>query len=249
MKRLLTITVIVSCASTIAFGHWNVGDPYKMTNLQLPNPQGWDIDMTSYTLADDWKCSESGAVSDIHFWYSVEGQNETAPPLVPHFQSVKVGIYSDSITGTYSMPKDLLWERVFTVTATMVNGPFFGNQGWDDPTINSNCQPNNHIVYWQLNIPRISDPFLQREGEIYWLSLQVQPLVVTPVPTPLVGWKTTYEIFRDSAVYIGPAGANWQPVAVCTENLPTDFAFVITPEPATICLLAAGGLLLRKRKV
>jgi hypothetical protein len=43
---------------------------------QLPNLDGYDIDATHLMsggdemveLADDWKCSESGKVRDIHFF-------------------------------------------------------------------------------------------------------------------------------------------------------------------------------------
>ncbi len=50
---------------------WQSGDPHKMHFPQLPDVEGWDVDVTyANILADDWKCSETGPVEDIHFWYS-----------------------------------------------------------------------------------------------------------------------------------------------------------------------------------
>jgi hypothetical protein len=50
---------------------WNVGDPHKMHYPQLPDETGWDVNATQpLVLADDWECSETGWVKDIHFWGS-----------------------------------------------------------------------------------------------------------------------------------------------------------------------------------
>jgi len=36
---------------------------------QLPDTDGWDVDATMpITVVDDWTCSETGWVKDIHFW-------------------------------------------------------------------------------------------------------------------------------------------------------------------------------------
>jgi hypothetical protein len=41
---------------------------HKMHFPQLPDPTGWDV--RAYCIEDDWQCSETGYVSDIHFWGS-----------------------------------------------------------------------------------------------------------------------------------------------------------------------------------
>ena len=235
-----------------AGAHWATGDGHKMHEPQLPDPDGWDIDMTNYTLADDWKCSETGLVDDIHFWYSVQDDISIDPFPPPHFTKVKVSTHDNEPEkgSPYSHPGTLLRSWEFDVDETMLNGPFPGNQGWDDPQPLANSQPNDHIWYWQLNITDISrqvdDPFTQQEGEIYWLDLQVQPISGTE---QLVGWKTTEGIFMDDAVYQTPGVApGWAPIAVCTANMPTDLAFVITPEPTTLGVLLLGGLAMLKHK-
>ncbi|MCJ7578787.1 MAG: hypothetical protein MUO91_10085, partial [candidate division Zixibacteria bacterium] len=44
---------------------------HKMHFPQLPDLEGWDVyAVYPKTLADDWKCSATGPVTDIHFWGS-----------------------------------------------------------------------------------------------------------------------------------------------------------------------------------
>jgi hypothetical protein len=44
---------------------------HKMHFPQLPDPTGWDV--KAGCLEDDWECSETGYVTDIHFWGSWHG--------------------------------------------------------------------------------------------------------------------------------------------------------------------------------
>ena len=251
MKKVLLTISCVLFASTVVFGHWYEGDPHKMHYAQMPDPFGWDINMTNFfTLADDWQCMQSGPVEDIHFWYSVEMGDHLMPP---HFQTVTVSIHDDVPVGPdnllgYSYPGLQRWSATFTVAASMINGPWDGDQGWDDPTPFSGvtpCRYQDHRLYWQLNITNIDDPFIQEEGKIYWLDLNVAGLAD---PYHHVGWKTTLDPFLDTAVYQVPVFPGWAPIQVCTENRVTDLAFVITPEPATMMLLGVGSFALLRRR-
>lgn len=236
----VTVLLIVFIAGA-ARADWVPGDGHKMHFPQLPDPDGWDIDMTQFVLADDWECSQTGPVSDIHFWYS--NAFETSPITPPHFAAVNVSIHSDVPIGPnnpdFSHPGDLLWSRTLTGT---VAGPWQGVQGWDDPTLDLNYRVPDHFWYWQLNITDIVDPFIQQAGTIYWLDLQVVSAFGEGV-----GWKTTLDPFNDVAVYKTAAGG-WVPIAVGEPQLPTDLAFVITPEPVTLGLLLLGGLVILRRR-
>ena len=251
MKLLTIVTTLVLATATGARAHWDDSMPFKMHFPQHPDPYGWDIDMTNFVLADDWECTQTGAVKDIHFWYSVQGDNVDIPILPPHFTTVTVSTHDDIADGPegFSIPGKLRWDRVFTNVA--IKGPFTGIQGWDLPIPNPAgqvlCEPDDHRWYWQVNITDILDPFTQEAGNVYWLDLQVKGL-----PDGYrIGWKTSEEQFRDFAVYQNTAvPGGWSQIAVCTDNHPTDLAFVITPEPATIALLGFGavGLLARRRR-
>jgi len=253
MKLLTIVTTLVLVMATAARADWDDTMPFKMHYPQHPDPNGWDIDMTNFVLADDWRCTQTGAVKDIHFWYSVQGDSSAAPILLPHFSSVSVSIHDDvpeDGTGGFSIPGNLRWDRVFVDTEVVFKGPFSGTQGWDLPIPNPEgevlCEPEDHIWYWQVNITNIADPFIQQVDTIYWLDLQVQNLA----DGLQIGWKTSQDHFQDYAVYQDTAGGEWSQIAVCTDDHLTDLAFVITPEPATIALLGFGavGLLARRRR-
>ena len=253
MKTLSTmIIVVLACGpASPALADWQVGDEAKMERPQLPDPNGWDIDMTEYTLADDWRCSETGVVTDIHFWYSVKGDKDEIS--TPHIRQIRVSIH-DNIPvgpGNFSIPGPLLWEHTFDETEFRIAGPWGGIQGWDRPEPDTNCEPDDHTRYWQVNIEDIApDPnhglFRQEIGNIYWLDLSVVPAASGTDPLE-IGWKTTEEINYDSAVYLDANGI-WQMIAVCTDDHETDLAFVIVPEPITMGLLAAGALAMLRRR-
>src|SRR5262245_49515491 len=68
---LIDGTAAVVAGTAVARADWSPGDPFKMHYPQLPDPNGIDI-KASYPkiLADDWRCTETGPVSDIHIWGS-----------------------------------------------------------------------------------------------------------------------------------------------------------------------------------
>jgi hypothetical protein len=100
----LTMWVVAGLMTLAAAGtvraDWNPNDPYKMHFPQLPDPNGWDVafawqdpgvpgigqpaQRVPNFLADDWRCSETGPVSDVHFWLSMQGDLSTGTP--PPFQ-------------------------------------------------------------------------------------------------------------------------------------------------------------------
>ena len=247
MRNVLLTITCVFLAGNMAFGHWDIDDGHKMHYPQLPDPEGWDIHMAG--LADDWLCIETGPVEDIHIWYSVKMGDHINPP---HFQTLGLSIHSNVPAGVdvpYSHPSDPdhpLWWRHFQILPSMINGPWHGRQGWDEPTPDSPCNPDDHTLYWQLNLTDIVDPFIQQEGEIYWLSMSPWDLAD---PSHEVGWKTTSGIFEDPAVYRDPTSpVEWSQIQVCNENRLTDLAFVITPEPGTMILLGMGSFTLLRRR-
>ncbi len=84
------------------FHYWVPADGHKMHFPQLPDPSGWDVyGVAPMVLGDDWQCSQTGPVEDIHFWGSWLDDNVGA------ITSFDVSIRADvpaGITTPYSHP-------------------------------------------------------------------------------------------------------------------------------------------------
>lgn len=249
MKRALNITVVgvaLLALAGAAWADWDPGDGDKMHDPQLPDPFGWDVQGTApAVLADDWKCSQSGPVTDVHIWGSWEG----APPPAPLgvISSIHLSVHdnlpADAVI-PWSRPGNLLWEADFDPSLFTVRDYGTGDQGWLDP-VQFVVNPNDHFVFHQINIVDIQTPFIQKVGEVYWLDVSV----TTQLGSPSWGWKTSQDQFMDDAVYEMPGSfEHWWPLEDPYTGASLDLAFVITPEPATMALLGLGALALLKRR-
>ena len=192
----------------MARADWDLGDPYKMHFPQLPNNSGQY--MGGNILADDWQCTESGPVTDIHFWTF----NDPIQANVPVYAIICTNSPANE-NRPWSLPEYQVWGRYF------MPGEY---------TVRDWVVENVH--HWQFNIEDIREPFVQTKGEIYWLGLRIQQ-------TPDQYWNFSDNHFMDQAAQWN--GTEWYPLG-------GDMAFVITPEPATLCLLGAGvvGLVARR---
>jgi hypothetical protein len=209
------VCTLLITTGTIAVADWDIDDGHKMHWPQLPDPNGWDVDFHDYLLGDDWKCSESGPITDIHFWIS------WFDDMVLDIPWIKVFIYSNNPEPP-SSPAELLWSRTFDIDQFIIAGPWNGDQGWLWPY--GEYIEHNHFLYWQINIPEIDDPWHQVEGEIYWLVIGMPYFD----PPTAVGWKTSQDHFEDAAVWGGEG--NWEPIYDPLTGDNIDFAFVITGE-------------------
>ena len=256
---------LVALLAAPALADWYEGDGHKQHWPQLPDPNGWDIDITyPNVVADDWRCSQTGPVTDFHVWISIENDwmDQIPDPPNPSLGDLtlvsiewsRVRIFKDIPVGAqgneYSMPQEIpVWERVFAPDELILNpNPGFGVQGWANPSEPS-WIPDNHDLYYQINIVDFDDPFIQHEGEIYWLELTVK-MIDNPLGSR-VGWKTTRPFkeplagWNDDAVYgIEDPGAptNWNELWLNNQpfGVSLDMAFVTTPEPTGLALAALG---------
>jgi hypothetical protein len=235
MRQFLVTTICILLTSSPALADWAVGDSFKMHFPQLPDPNGLDVNFERpRMLADDWLCTETGPVSDIHFWVSHKGDEITPAPA-----------------GGFSTPGASLWSAggplPFGDDFEFNSAPGgAGDQGWLDP-VTGQYIPSDHDSYFQINLTKIKDPFIQQKGEIYWLGISIDT-------TNADGWKTadldsypapyTGKHFEDDAVFRMGNGV-WRelhyPSGHPLAGQSIDLAFVITtPEPASFMLLAVS---------
>jgi len=173
---------------------------HKMHYPQPPDESGWDVEATVFQLADDWRCTETGFVKDIHFWGS--WLNGIEVPITHFMISIWSDVPADPPGVPYSMPGQLLWELVaFEFEATPFDPPTL--EGWYDPS-QELILPDNHQAYYRYDI-YLEEPqwFMQEEGTIYWLSIQA---VIEDPSVTRWGWKSSYEHWNDDAVWLQPGG-------------------------------------------
>ena len=232
-KKIIGIVIctMLLATTTTVIADWDPEDGWKMHFPQYPNPDGYDVDFGFWALGDDWRCTETGTVDDIHFWISWFYDDPLQIPFI------KVSIWSNNPQGPggYSQPLEKLWERSFDPSQFIIREPpYNGVQMWYMPW--GEMIPQMHFYYWQVNIPEIEDPFVQQQGEVYWLVIQM------PFNQEyLVGWKTTLDYYLDHAVWGEDPFQEW----LMIDGI--DLSFVITGNPLPECCLditsVSGGLL------
>ncbi len=250
---LVLIAIAIGVGTPPALADWDPGDGHAMHYPQLPDPDGWDVFAeykssgipwwwcgTKRGLADDWQATESIDVTDIHFWGSWEND------IVGYTGDVSVAIFADS-NGT---PGEMLWSDVFTPDDYKVREYGTGDQGWFDPYTGYRDE-HDHTKTYQYNIGEeafdLDNIFHQEAGNIYWLGLSMN------FEGCKWGWKTSQDHFRADGNYLlnfrdPPPEWEWAELydPITSESL--DLAFVITPEPSTVCLLGFGALALLRRR-
>ena len=262
MKRtkiflVMTAAAILALGPTAALAHWDAGDGHKMHEPQLPDPTGWDVrinnarrqpdDPFEWITADDWQCSGSGAVTDIHFWTSWRWD------MPDEILALHVMVFADvpdpdGDGPLYSHPGERLHLWTFGPNDYAVREVTGDLQGWADPPFEQ-WEPEEHQRMYQFNITEIPDPLMQQEeGTIYWLGISAD--LWGEGECGMLGWKTSLVHWNDDAVYWDVMNGTWQELRDPEDGRSLDMAFVITPEPATLGLLGLGvaGLVASRRR-
>ncbi len=233
MLIFLATTVLIAGFITLpVVADWFEGEPHKMHYPQLPDEEGWNVNCSYQTLGDDWTCTRSGPVDEIHFWGSWLGGGTGMPP------TFLISIYSDvpdpdEQGPLYSMPGILLWGpyeadptrymmRNIEPDPPLAEGFFSPEAGqfWE----------NDHWDYWQYNVTEIPEPFIQTEGEVYWLVIHT---MIDPMEYDMGlrwGWKTSISPHHlDDGVWgEGPEPFDWFELRDPIElSISLDLAFVI----------------------
>jgi len=131
-------------------------------------------------VADDWVCTSSMPMKDLHWWGSFLGWGEVAPPLLP--DAFHIAIWTDvpaGVDGPFSHPGVVIWQ-------TIANNYTCQFAGWDIDPRNPLAAPETCYKYEQDFTQ--DQWFYQDPGQnIYWVSISA--IYQTPV-NYVWGWKT-----------------------------------------------------------
>ena len=176
--------------------------------LQRPDIQttGVDVDNSRVQLADDFKCTMSGPITDIHIWTSF--LNDILPPNGPASLGFTLTLYADVPAASpqvpYSHPGIVLWKKHF--------GPGQYKAGlclneraewWFDPVIREWRFPGDTQIYQYDFYISEDEAFRQREGTIYWLGMKYDSVDSSGLA---LGWKSSLEHWNDDACYLDTVG-------------------------------------------
>ena len=227
--RPLMLLAVVGLLVLPTLADWDPGDGYKMHYPQLPDVNGWDIDVTHpdgglyRVVADDWMCIEDGPVTEIHFWGSwldnLKGQIEW----------IDIEIYRDIPASPpeipYSRPGQLLWYQSCHPGEWTERFWGQGEQSFYDP-FTGFWILFDHFEIWQYNVGPFNVPgaFEQVAGEIYWLAITVR---LVDGSQGEFGWKTSQDHWNDDAVWGTHPDDVWNELFDPINGVSLDMAFVI----------------------
>jgi len=181
---------------------WNVGDPFKMHFPQLPDEEGWAVNATwPLVLADDFRCTQTGYIKDVHFWGS--WKNDIAGDIYGFQLSFHENIPADQSPTGYSIPGPPLWDEFISIDLfdiVQIDPPT--SEGWYDPFTGETIN-DDHYTYYQYDV--CFDDFMdtlymfyQTRDSIYWLNISAE---VNDPFTYQWGWKSSEWHWMDDAVW------------------------------------------------
>jgi hypothetical protein len=217
----IALFVLANCL-TPAVADWNTGDPAKW--VQMPDLSSFGMDVlnapsSGYTFkfqADDFVCTQSGPITDIHVWGSYWNDQNWSEfeGVVPTFS---LAIYDNIPAGPtqlYSKPGNLLWSWNGVATERLyATGP----EDFYDPNLNQIVGSDTQVWQYNFNIPA-AKRFSQEQGKVYWLGITRSPDIngdgifdatdytywdyfYTSGLHNAYGWKTSQEHWNDDAVF------------------------------------------------
>ena len=210
------IEYIYASDASVFYNDLETEESHKMHWPQLPDPNGWDVracfneeDGKQKILADDFRCTASGPITNITFWGSwFDDQFDMQDPW-QGITKIHLSMHDDipdpdGQGPLYSMPQlPPLMEWDIDLNAlppgwnVVVTPEVPSWQGWYDPNLNEFI-PSNHTNYFRYDITiPTEEAFVQTSNTIYWLDVSVE----TADPAFKWGWKTTTNHWNDDAVW------------------------------------------------
>lgn len=163
---------------------WPNNNPTKW--VQLPDLlQGVNINATQpLILADDFKCTFTGPITDIHIWGS--WLYDVVDPMAVFRLSIHPNIPAGP--GGWSVPGPALWSIILPPTGVRLWAT--ANEGFFDPRTMSYLGVDTQVWLYNFILPP-DMAFVQQEGDIYWLNVSASCRRKRPLARCSVGRPPT----------------------------------------------------------
>jgi hypothetical protein len=168
----------------------NPGNWYNGWNEPtVDNTVLWNNILLTNMVADDWLCTNSRPVSDIHWWGSFLGWTSNSLPTDP-LMGFHFAIWTDVPVGPnapFSHPGFVLWEN-----RALIGDPNLTIRwvGWDLDPRDPCLSDTESCFQFDYSLPGTNNWFFQQPGtNIYWLSISAMYQGGIPLQFPF-GWKT-----------------------------------------------------------
>jgi hypothetical protein len=198
--------------------------------IQPPNFQGLDVwNSGPWVLADDFVCTNTGPVSDIHLWGSWAQDHQPDTNI-----SFWLAVYDDvpaSATNLFSIPGNLLWNEQFPPGQYVQTFAGTGREAFLDPGPPNILGPESNVWYYCFTPTNLTQYGSLTNPQVYWL------MVYATLPsgsTNMYGWKTTTVISNDISVHAQWGGSppignpGWTRTFQASTGGPLDLAFKLT---------------------
>ncbi|HUW19927.1 MAG TPA: hypothetical protein VMW16_11555 [Sedimentisphaerales bacterium] len=186
------------------------------------------------TLADDFKCTTTGYITDVHIWGSWKNDVKGKITLI-HLSIHKDIPANPADPCSYSMPGAVLWEKDFFAgdfKEVLVVDLGDEYEWWWD-TYKADLTPAGDHQIWRYDVYIKRDVAFKQLGTgtspvIYWLDVYVKS------DAGEFGWKVSSKHWNDDAAYLDTSGA-WRELRYPAEHPyhgeSIDMAFAITTPP------------------
>ncbi len=271
-KQLSAGMLLVLVGGAAAAADWNRGDPHVMHfpqhDINGAGQNAFDVNVSLASglrngwVADDWQAATTTAVTGIHIWGGWYDNHRMPGPGFTDHGTFQLAIYDTASTGG---PGTLQWSQVFNPGSYKTRlAPNAAFTQWLDPGATPSPFAGDS---YQINftIPA-SSAFAQVQGQRYWLAvnntvdvdgdgdLDLQDMMFTN----WFGWRNSSDHFGASAVHapgdplaLGPTtppASGWATQQDPNGQPRFDMAFVVTPAPGSLAVLAAAGLAATRRR-
>ncbi len=199
--------------------------------VQWPNlDNGFDVwDDGPWVLADDFICTNTGPITDIHLWGSWlndQVQTNSLTFWLAIYDNVPAGP-----GGGFSQPGNLLWQEQFGPDQYIESFWSFGQESFLDPGPPNVIGPDSQVWYYCFYPTNI---FIQQGStaapKTYWLMVYSQ----LPAGNEFqYGWKSTPQVQNDTSVHapwpnmVPTNNPGWTPTQQLPTGGPLDLAFKI----------------------